>query len=44
MDVERLTAGLARAYWTTAVGIVTALIVALGVYTLDILQTRRDTT
>lgn len=42
VDVERLTAGLARAYWTTAVGIVTALVVAVGVYTLDILQTRRD--
>jgi hypothetical protein len=42
LDVQRLTGGLARAYWTTGVGIVTALLAAFGVYTLQVLQNGED--
>lgn len=35
VDVPRLTQGLSTAYWTTGVGIVTALIASGGAYLLD---------
>ncbi len=37
LDVERLTQGLAAAYWTTGIGIVTSLVALLGSYTLGVL-------
>jgi len=40
-DVARLTRGLAGAYWTTGVGIVTALIAMGGSYVLTVLNRRR---
>ncbi len=43
IDVERLTRGLAKAYWTTGVGLVTALMSALGVYSLNVLYRGRGT-
>ena len=38
LDVQRLTGGLATAYWTTGLGIVTSLIASLGSYILDVLN------
>jgi hypothetical protein len=38
VDVPRLTAGLSTAYWTTGVGIVTALVAAGGAYLLNVLN------
>jgi hypothetical protein len=38
VDVPRLTRGLSTAYWTTGVGIVTALVASAGAYLLDALH------
>jgi hypothetical protein len=38
LDVERLTGGLSSAYWTTGVGIVTALFASGGAYALSVLN------
>ena len=38
LDVERLTGGLAVAYWTTGVGIVTSLIATCGAYLLTLMN------
>jgi hypothetical protein len=36
LDVDRLTSGLAGAYWTTGVGIVTSLIASGGAYLMTV--------
>ncbi|MFP4355571.1 MAG: MotA/TolQ/ExbB proton channel family protein [Phycisphaerae bacterium] len=41
VDVPRLTSGLSTAYWTTGVGIVSALVAALGAYVLTVLNRPR---
>jgi hypothetical protein len=38
VNVPRLTQGLSTAYWTTGVGIVTALVASSGAYLLDALH------
>jgi len=38
LDVQRLTAGLSVAYWTTALGIITSLAACGGAYLLGILN------
>jgi biopolymer transport protein ExbB/TolQ len=38
LDVERLARGLSSAYWTTGVGIVTALIATAGNYLLGVVH------
>ncbi|MFP4054534.1 MAG: MotA/TolQ/ExbB proton channel family protein [Phycisphaerae bacterium] len=38
LDVDSLTRGLAGAYWTTGVGIVTALVASGGAYALTVLH------
>lgn len=38
LDVQRITRGLAGAYWTTAVGIVSALVASCGSYVLTVLH------
>ena len=35
-DVERITSGLATAYFTTAVGLITSLVAGLGSYLLGV--------
>ena len=42
LDVPRLTRGLAAAYWTTGVGIVTALVASAGAYLLTVLNRPKD--
>ena len=41
VDVSRLTRGLSAAYWTTGVGIVTALVASCGAYLLTVLTAER---
>ena len=43
-DVERITAGLATAYVTTAVGLVTSLMAGLASYVLGVLVKSREPT
>jgi hypothetical protein len=38
LNIERLTGGLSAAYWTTGVGIVTALFATVGAYALSVLN------
>ncbi len=38
VNVPQLTAGLATAYWTTGVGIVTSLVASIGGYALGLLN------
>ena len=40
LDVQQLTRGLAGAYWTTGVGIATALVASCGAYLLTVLNTQ----
>ena len=42
LDVPRLTQGLSTAYWTTGVGIVTALVATCGSYILSVLNRARS--
>ena len=41
LDVQQLTRGLAAAYWTTGVGIVTSLVASCGAYCLTVLNRSR---
>ena len=41
VNVSRLTRGLSAAYWTTGVGIVTALVASCGAYLLTVLNADR---
>ena len=40
MDVQQLTRGLATAYWTTGVGIFSALLASSGSYILTVINSR----
>ena len=42
LDVQQLTRGLATAYWTTGVGIVTSLVASIGAFGLSVLNRRKD--
>jgi biopolymer transport protein ExbB/TolQ len=38
LDLDRMSGGLAEAYWTTGVGLCTALVASIGAYILDVLN------
>lgn len=41
IDIDRIVAGLGTAYTTTGVGLITAIIAAVGAYTCDLLVRER---
>lgn len=42
LDVTRLTSGLARAYWTTGAGLISALTAGFGSYLLGVLNRKKE--